>query len=153
MLKIKIRSTSSDTTLNSNEVIIWRQKFHSGCINNWSILWKCFYRKLGNLTSYSITYIEIYWQSTVYKICKVNQPDHVIDKLGGFTDPQFDVFHSVWNARWANLGFMVVQNDVENPCKSIYYYVHSNNTIKFVLPSIARDVHEKDPELKEKELS
>ncbi len=48
---------------------------------------------------------------------------------------------------------MIVQNDAENQCEMIYYSILSNSTIKFVLPSIARDVHEKDPELKEKELS
>jgi hypothetical protein len=48
---------------------------------------------------------------------------------------------------------MIVQNDVENHCKKIYYSVLSNSTIKFVLLSLSRDVHEKDPELKEKELS
>lgn len=33
------------------------------------------------------------------------------------------------------------------------YNMTTNSTIKFVLPSIARDAHEKDPEFKEKELS
>ena len=47
---------------------------------------------------------------------------------------------------------MIVQNDVENHYKMICYSVYSNSTIVFVFPSMAIDVFEKDPDLKEKEL-
>ena len=105
--------------------------------------------KISKFNQYHVidpkTFIEA---KNFYKVPDDSQTHYIITNPPGFEHPEFVGFQSLElrNSPARNLmGYMIVQNDVENIGKMTFYSVPLESNTKLLGPTAAREALEKDP--------
>jgi hypothetical protein len=105
--------------------------------------------KINRFNQYHVTDPKTFIEAQqFYKAPDQVSTNYIINKPPGFDKPQFVGMQSVQlsNSPANNLaGYMVVQNNMENFGKMIFYSVPLDSATKLLGPGAARDALEKDP--------